>query len=287
MALLLLVAAIRERFDPALDSIAVLTVDHGLRPEARVECDAALALAERLCISRRARTRVTVERSGNILERARIARYRAARSFVDEHGCEGAVVAHTADDRAESLLLGLRRGLGLAALARLVPVAEPAVDDFPRLFRPLLSLRRAQLRGFLTDLGVAWHDDPSNDLHARGAIRNDPSLAALVEAIADGSGRLMDEADELLRFRARELRSRIDAGRTSMERAAFDALPHALQGEALRELVRSAGGDLSNAVLDSARAALAAADRAPRSFACKGGVELRIDARVVAANSLR
>ena len=51
MALLLLVAAIRERSDPSLDSIAVLTIDHGLRPEARDECAAAHALARELGIA--------------------------------------------------------------------------------------------------------------------------------------------------------------------------------------------------------------------------------------------
>jgi len=281
MALLLLMAAIRERSDPALDSLAVLSVDHGMRPEAAAECEAAIELAARIGVAHRETVRVAVPRGGNLLERARAARYAAASRFVDTHRCVAAVTAHTADDCAESLLLGLRRGLGIASLSRLVPFAENVRGDLPAIIRPLLAVRRHDLREFLAELGVAWREDPSNALHERGALRGDPSLAALVDGIARGSARTMDEARDLIAFRDAAVRTQLAGDRRSFDRAEFDALPRALRVALLRAMVHAAGGDASQAVLDRAQAAIDDGDRAPRSFACAGGVELRIDARAV------
>lgn len=281
MALLLLAAAVRERQDQALASLAVLTIDHGLRPEAREECASALALAGELGIERVSCRRVDVSRAGNLLEQARIARYAAARAFVEEHSCSAAVVAHTADDRAESLLLSLRRGHGISALARLLPIRAFAEPGMPTIVRPLLGVRRAALRAFLAEVGVPWHEDPSNRDHDRGGLRNDPSLAALVDAIAAGSARLVDEAAELLEFREQEIASRIGRGATAIGRGEFDRLPAALQAAALRSIVHAAGGEIPHRTLE--RAMLASRDRAPRRFACTDGIELSIDAREVGA----
>ncbi len=287
MAMLLLIAAVRERSDPALGSLAVLTVDHGLREEASAECAQALALAAELGIEHRECVRVEVDPRGNILDRARAARYEAARWFAQRHGCVAAVAAHTADDRAESLLLGLRRGIGLAALTRLLPVREFADGAFPTLLRPLLAVRRAELRGLLSECGVAWRDDPSNMLHDRGALRSDPVLARLVEEIAGGSTRLIDEATELAQWRDDLVASELGDATTAMSRGKFDHAPYALQPALLRGLVQRAGGTLSQATLDRALAALRREERSPKVFECAGAVELRIDAREVAAHSLR
>lgn len=281
IALLVLMAAIRERWDSELDSLAVLSVDHGLRPEAVLECECALELAATLGIRRREIARVEVDPCGNLLDRARAARYSAALRFVREHGCVAAVTAHTADDRAESLLLGLRRGLGLAALARLAPSAAQPEGELPTLIRPLLSIRRAELRAFLSDLGVGWHEDPSNAHHDRGALRSDPTLAALVDEIARGADRAMDEACELIAFRDAAVRERLERGPSSIGRAEFDAMPQALRGALLRAMVHAAGGDMSQAVLDRVRAAVDDGDRSPLAFRCASGVELAVDARAI------
>ena len=287
MALLVLMASLRERVDPSLDSLAVLTVDHGLRAEAAEECARATALADRLGIARHETVRVAVARDGNLLDRARAARYAAAQAFVARHGCVAAVAAHTADDRAESLVLGLRRGLGVAALTRILPVREFTDAAFPMILRPLLAVRRRELREFLTDLGIDWSEDPSNALHDRGALRSDPSLAALVEAIAAGASRLIEEAAELERFRDDEVARRVGASVTAIARAEIDGFPAALQPAAIRLIVRRAGGSIAAATLDRAVASLRSDDRSPRSFEITGSVELRIDARSVSARSLR
>jgi tRNA(Ile)-lysidine synthase len=287
MALQLLVAAIRERSDPSLDSIAVLTVDHGLRPEARDECAEALALARELGIDRSECVRVEVDPDGNLLDRARAARYAAARAFAERHRCAAVVAAHTADDRAESLLLGLRRGIGLGSLTRLLPVREFADGTLPTILRPLLAVRRAELREFLARLEVRWREDPSNALHDRGALRSDPIAATMVGEIAGGATRVFDEVAELVGFRDEVLAERLGAAATSLARADFDRLPGALRAAALRSLVQRAGGAIAQATLDRALVAIRQRERVPRVFECGGSVELSIDAREVAARSLR
>jgi len=63
--------------------------------------------------------------------------------------------AHTADDQAETLLAHLLRGSGLAGLAGIHPAAGPVV-------RPLLEVRRAELREWLTKIGQPWCEDSTN-----------------------------------------------------------------------------------------------------------------------------
>ncbi len=66
------------------------------------------------------------------------------------------LTAHTADDQAETLVMRLLDGSGLAGLAGI------RADRSGRIQRPLLPFRRAQLRDFLQELGQPWMEDPSN-----------------------------------------------------------------------------------------------------------------------------
>jgi len=287
MAMLLLVAAICERDDAALESLAVLSVDHGLRPDARAECESAVRLAATLGIARREIVRVEVQTDGNLLDRAREARLDAAVAFAARHACGCALLAHTADDRAESLLMGLAQGHGLASAARLVP--RRALDDRNALtlVRPLLGITRARLRGFLAELGVTWHDDPSNALHQRGALRVDPALARLVERIAVGASRLADEAAEMLELRDAQRVAALAPGATSIDRPSFDALPAATRRALLHALAERAGGRLSRASMAKAMNHLAREAPHPARFRCGATSELVIDRRTVSVASLR
>ena len=287
MAMLLLVAAVRERDDAALDSLAVLSVDHGLRADARAECESALRLAETLGIARREIVRVDVALDGNLLDRAREARLAAAASFAARHACGCALLAHTADDRAESLLMGLAQGHGLASAARLVPRRSLDDRDALTLVRPLLGITRTCLREFLAELGVAWHDDPSNALHQRGALRVDPALARLVERIAVGASRLADEASEILELRDAQLGGVLTEGATSIDRPTFDALPVATRRALLCALAERAGGRLSRGSTAKIMLHLTRAAAHPARFRCGATSELVIDRRTVSVLSAR
>jgi tRNA(Ile)-lysidine synthase len=117
-------------------------VDHGLRPGSDREADRVAALAERFGAGFEGHTAV-VEPGPNLEARARAARAAALGP--------GALVGHTADDQAETLLLALLRGSGPAGLAG----ADPRV-------RPILGLRRAETHQLCRSLRIAVVDDPSN-----------------------------------------------------------------------------------------------------------------------------
>ncbi|MFQ5558759.1 MAG: ATP-binding protein, partial [Acidimicrobiales bacterium] len=129
------------------------------------DADAAREIARRLGAACELR-RVEVAPGPGLEERARSARY----GVVPPDVCVG----HTADDRAETVLLNLGRGSGLSGVA--APMA--------RVLRPLLRLRRSETVALCRRLDLPVVDDPMNRSveHARVAIRT-RVLPALAEAL--------------------------------------------------------------------------------------------------------
>lgn len=136
---------------------AVATVNHGLRAEAGSEC----ALVERTCAARGIvcdTLSVTVP-PGNVQSAARAARYGALAGWAQTRGLAAIATAHHADDQAETLLMRLNRGSGVAGLAG---VRERGMVAGVAVIRPLLHWRRAELAEVLTAHGIAGAADPSN-----------------------------------------------------------------------------------------------------------------------------
>lgn len=124
---------------------------------------------------------------------ARDARYRALRRLAADAGAGWLLVGHTADDQAETLLMRLARGTGLDGLTG-IP-ARRQLDGL-KLLRPLLRLRRADLRTFVTETGLEVVEDPMNTdrAFARVRARHDalPALDTLAGDPVGALGRLAD-----------------------------------------------------------------------------------------------
>lgn len=283
VALLLLMAALRERVDPSLSTLAVLAIDHGLRAESAHEAAYAVEFARHLGVTHAEAVSVQVSSDGNVLDRARAARLRAAISSCTRFGSTKVLLAHQAEDRAEGALLALARGTTIDALANLLPtrafVAESG--NTIELVRPLLSARRMELRDFLRDLHVFWFDDPSNTRRARGALRGDPATAALIGRMTDGLGGLCAEAAELLAMRDALIEPLLANDTRSLPRSVIRDLHPAARGALLVRMVRSARGEIARATVTEALRHLAASSHEPKCYACRHDVELRIDARTV------
>lgn len=143
--------------------VIALCVDHGLQDGSREQAEKAAWQAESLG----ARARVLVvrvpEEAGNSLEAvARQARYQAMSAAAHEDGASRRggrsleiAVAHTADDQAETLLLGALRG-------RVAGMPERAVVEGARVVRPFLQVRRADTEGACAELGLEVWQDPQN-----------------------------------------------------------------------------------------------------------------------------
>ncbi len=205
--LLLAEAAIPRRFE-------VATVDHGLRPESAAEC----ATVRELCAAKRipcAVLRVLVQ-GGNVQAEARGARYAALGQWAADRGLSAVATAHHADDQAETVLMRLNRGSGVAGLAGIRERGTVPGTDLP-LLRPLLGFRRAELAEVVAAAGLAAAQDPGNADERFDRVRLRNILAGSdwlgVIALATSAANLAD-ADEALEWAARrEWDERVRRGR--------------------------------------------------------------------------
>jgi tRNA(Ile)-lysidine synthase len=167
LALLILTA------DAGLEPVAV-HVDHRLRPESAAEADVVREAARELGVDSRC-VQVDVGPGGNLEARARDARYAALEAARVELGATAVLVAHTADDQAETVLLNVLRGSAASGLAGM-----PARRG--HLARPLLGARRSDVHAVVAERGIAPVVDPSNEdrMHRRNWVRLD-ALPALCE----------------------------------------------------------------------------------------------------------
>jgi tRNA(Ile)-lysidine synthase len=110
---------------------------------------------------------------------ARAIRYDLLGQVACEVGARYVVTAHTADDQAETILHRILRGTGIAGLSGMARTRP--LGDFT-VIRPLLGLRRADLLGYLAELGQPYRTDSSNadTRFTRNRIRHEllPELAA-------------------------------------------------------------------------------------------------------------
>ena len=114
----------------------------------------------------------------------RSARFRAMRlalfrRVIQSHGLNGVMLAHHADDQAETIFQRLLRGSPPTALAGMRP--DGRVGGV-RVLRPLLGIRSIDLRTMLAQRGIAWREDASNASPAyqrnrvRQLLRDRPDL---------------------------------------------------------------------------------------------------------------
>ncbi|KGB99068.1 tRNA lysidine(34) synthetase TilS [Burkholderia cepacia] len=175
-----------------------LHVHHGLSANADAWVAHAEAQAARRGVAFES-MRVDVPRdSGLGLEAtARERRYAALDEMGERHGVAALWLAQHADDQAETVLLQLLRGAGIAGLAAMAPRYRPDGTRIERV-RPLLRLLRAQLERYAEQHALAWIDDESNGdtRYARNALRIDvlPALAVHFPGFRDALGRAAQHA---------------------------------------------------------------------------------------------
>ncbi|MDV3257004.1 MAG: tRNA lysidine(34) synthetase TilS [Sphingomonas sp.] len=189
LALLLLAAAAR----PGL--VEAATVDHGLRPEGAGEAAMVGRLCARLGIPHQILVADWAEPPhSNIQSAARAMRYRLLNQWAIDRKLAAIATAHQADDQAETLLMRLLRGSGVAGLGG--TRARRALSEEVLLVRPLLDWRKAELEEIVRSQGIVPVDDPSNrdPRHDRSRIRqllgsaswlNPARLASSAAAIRD------------------------------------------------------------------------------------------------------
>ncbi|MCA8308003.1 tRNA lysidine(34) synthetase TilS [Burkholderia sp. AU28942] len=175
-----------------------LHVHHGLSANADAWVAHAQATAERLGVAFESeRVDVPHDSGLGVEATARKRRYAALDAMCERRGVAALWIAQHADDQAETVLLQLLRGAGIAGLAAMAPRYRPDGASVERV-RPLLRLLRAQLERYAVQRGLAWIDDESNGdtRYARNALRIDvlPTLAAHFPGFRDALGRAAQHA---------------------------------------------------------------------------------------------
>ncbi len=220
-----------------------LHVNHRISPNAGAWARFARAAAARYGLKCTIRTvDLAPHRRLGVEGAARAARYaaftRVRSGFV--------VLAQHRDDQAETVLLQLVRGAGVAGLAAMAP-ARPAGQGGPVLLRPLLGATRTELERHARSRGLEWVEDESNadERRARNFVRRRalPMLAELNPAATANLARSaahLAEALELARaLAALDARTVMHDGRLSV--AALARLPSARAKNLLRWVIGEAG----------------------------------------------
>lgn len=153
-------------------------VDHGLQAGSERVASEAADRCRALGLGPVTMRNATVQARGEGLEAAaRQARYDELCAAAHESGAIAVLLAHTMDDQAETVLIGLLRSRGVDALAGMPQVFTRSGATFAR---PLLTLTRAETTGLCEDLGVEYWDDPTNGDAVDGELPDDYPLRSRV-----------------------------------------------------------------------------------------------------------
>lgn len=187
---------------------------------------------------------------------AREARYAIYRKRHAETGADALILAHHADDQAETFLMRLLRGAGPEGLACMK--ADEKAGEM-RILRPMLSLRREEIRGALRKDGIPWREDSSNQdtSFLRNRIRQEliPVLTGIsgtaVEKICTAAA-LTGEDNLVLGMQATAVLGRISDGNI-LDAEALAAEPVSLRRRVLRTWWNEQGPELSEHALSNAQ----------------------------------
>ncbi len=262
--------------------LVAVTVDHGLRAEAAREARDVKRLARALDVPHRTVRWTGAKPKTGLPAAARDARYRLLAQAARTVGATHILTAHTRDDQAETLLMRLLRGSGIAGLAAMARESE---REGLRLARPLLNISKARLIATLTKARIGFADDPTN----RDATFTRPRIRAVMPALAAEGGDsrslarlasrlaranaaveiLADGAERYLALRDRQAPQQ--AGTQSFDAQSFDAqtfdakafaaIPEEVRLRLLKRAIDRCGNE-GPAELGKLEALLAALDRA-------------------------
>jgi tRNA(Ile)-lysidine synthase len=248
--------------------LIAVTVDHGLRPEAAREARNVKHLAKTLDLPHRTLRWSGAKPKTGVPAAARDARYRLLAKAARAAGATHVLTAHTQDDQAETLLMRMSRGSGIAGLGAM---ARQSRRDGVVLARPLLQVPKARLLATLKKAGIGFADDPTN----RDSAFTRPRFRAMMPGMAAEGF----DARNLARLAARFARANaalellvdgaeryLALGERDLAHAGFDANAFASLAEEirLRLLLRRIDrvGHEGPAELGKVEALLAALDRA-------------------------
>ena len=233
-------------------------LNHSLRgDESDADEEFCRSLASRYAIpfeSRRIDVRkLASENQLNLEDAGRRARIRFLDEISMKHGATAVVLAHHADDQAETLLMRLLRGSGMTGLSGM------AFRNARGYVRPLLDISRAEIVQYLRGLGLEWREDASNSdtIYLRNRIRHEllPLLEGYNPAIRSslaGTASIISGDENLLGELTEQVFNqvcRMEGGRMVSGLGQLRSLNPALRRRVLRHSFRQVTGTLEGLTL--------------------------------------
>ena len=224
-------------------AVLALIVDHGLRAGSAAEAAQVAGWLAAHDIRSVLLAWTGAKPATGIQAAARAARYALLEEACRQRSLLHLLLAHHADDQAETVAMRAERGSGGIGLAGMAAVVErPGL----RLLRPLLDLPKARLAATLRALGQPWLEDPSNraERFHRGRLRLDHGFdgpARWRQGAVHASERAAVDA-ELAAFFARHARPH-PLGQVALRLTGLEALPSASRALALRRSLQAVAGN--------------------------------------------
>ena len=238
--------------------LRAVTVDHGLRPGSDTEAAEVARCCTSLGIPHETLLWSDWDGSGNLQAAARDARYRLMAGWAAAHDIDAVALGHTADDQAETFVMRLARRSGVDGLSAM---AAHSVRGGTEWLRPLLGMRRAELRAYLLERGIGWAEDPGNEdtafdrIRVRRALDTLAELGIDTETLGEVAGNMRQARPALgwqTHLVGREL-AHLDAGAVILCERRLHAQPDEIQ----RRLMVAALGWVSGAGYPPRRASVA------------------------------
>ncbi|MBT2290060.1 tRNA lysidine(34) synthetase TilS [Paenibacillus albidus] len=239
-------------------SLICAHVNHGFREESRQEAELVRSLAAKLGIPfELAEFDIpsVMKESGLGPEgTAREKRYEFLIETARRYGARSVALAHHADDQAETVVMRLLRGSGLAGLAG---IRWKRIEKKVELIRPFLRINKTALVGLCKEQGYTYAEDASNLLthYTRNAIRLEvlPFLESYNGRVRQSLLQLADIAgteDEFMETETAKCFAGIvsaNHGKYTFDRAAFAAVPAALQRRLIKLILNYLSAGSSSA----------------------------------------
>ena len=208
----------------------VVSVDHGIRPEAKQEISFVREMCAGLGLPHHVEHWTGWKGQGNFQAVAREGRYALMSNWAHANEISHIALGHTADDQAETFVMRLARGAGVDGLSAMAP---RRVNQGITWIRPFLGVQRADLRTYLRAQKLGWCEDPSNEnrdyerVKARDALTVLGTLGITVDGLVQVT-RNLTKAREALNWQvflsAREAVT-VQHGAISIDRHHFQTLP--------------------------------------------------------------
>ena len=242
--------------------LIAVTVDHGLSPESPAWGQTCRRACEALDVEWMERRWEGDKPATGLTAAARKARHALLAEAAREAGAKVVLMAHTADDVAESDWMR-ERGTTLGSLRDWSPSPSWPQGRGLMLLRPVLDERRGDLRAYLTAKGAGWIEDPGNADPRFGRSR---ARAALIP-LPGGEGLRLAERSEAQSRKGEGLAAPVGPGqaRPSPFRASSDRQPALGRSSPLPTGEGfSLGRDVPRAVLAAAIVCAGGGDQPPR-----------------------